>query len=595
MREPNLYSILKIDCLDNEELIEPISFTFLDVDVREIFSFSRASEGEDIVWKGLEFLKERCLRRGGITEVYSHRGSQLEHKLILDALSTHGEVERLSFPQGTLELAWQLKKGARIVFKTSLLTSSYKTLDEALMKYGMNLPEWFTKSFTSRTTQSISPIHYRSEIEECLKLCFLTKFHHLLVSTPLKGLETSPLNTLASTSVQILMQVSGMPEKLLGSYDNREFYGYIREATYGGRNEVYKRYGENLNHYDYQAFYDSCYDVPIPIGKMRWESINLDKATLCEATVKVPRDWYIGPLPYRDKGRGIIIFPVGEFSGWWDARLLREAVQMGVDVKIRRQLNCEEIPILKAFGDWILSKAEEDTPRRKFWNELGVIFHGKTLQHLVYQRVKKLKDVEDHRGWIPLHKEEVFWESPFNPEERPGKLPPWHHPEIGMRIEAEGQRRHLKMLLEAHSKGDIFYCDTDSIFTSVDLPHVKEEEYHPGELELEGRISRGYFIRQKVYGLVIPEKTFNTTASGLTREESQHLTEEDFKGFLSGDKEIIYERRILPSRGEILSGVPMTATIQRGKFPGSIPKDRIFEGDGSRPIVLPHTGPYPDY
>jgi hypothetical protein len=316
--------------------------------------------------------------------------------------------------------------------------------------------------------------------------------------------------------------------------------------------------------------YISCYDVPVPVGKLVWSKPNIDKGTLAEARVKVPEDFYIGPLPVRRNRR--LIFPVGEFTGWWDMRELRFAASLGVDVTIRRQLTADEEPILADFGKFV-SGLRGKTSLSHYWKLFGVSVSGKFGQSRWRESVKHVSAIKDFKGHTPLDKTETYFQAMQYVKGRS----PYIKPAIAMRIRAEARIRHLQWLLQAHEHGQIFYGDTDSIFTTAQLSTGK----NPGDLALINTAERGYFVRQKLYGLISKGRLLQRSAgySDLT------LTEADFKNLLNGGK-VEFLAGELPDYRRLLEGSELKWLEQRRVLISNFSPNRVEEGEDTRPICL---------
>lgn len=532
----------------------PIAVGFYDgYDYHE---FIKEDEDEDVIWKFLSYLKEKS--RG--IKLYAHCASKFDNKFILTSLCQHEEVVRIE--AGLMRLRW---KEPNITFEDSypVVPMSLERLNKM---FGVEEKgEWaHEKQLSPWEMKERLPTFKAYLKNDCISLSHsLYKLCEMLGTT----FGQMPSISLATTAAKVF-------DKCFYSVDNiepnEEFEVFIRRAIYGGRNEVYKRYGEGINIYDIHWMYTSCYDVPVPIGKMRWIKPDIDKGTLAEADVKVPRDWYIGPLPL--KVRGILAFPVGEFSGCWDIRELKNAADMGTDITLKRQLYCEEEPILNDFGKFTSNL--RGLGKNDFWKVFGLSLSGKFGQSRWRDSVKHISEIKDLIGYTPLD----FKEEYFVIKEYLSKRAPYIKPLVSMRIRAEARIRHLKMMLDAMRLGEVFYGDTDSIFTTADLPTGE----NIGELVYLGKAEKGYFIRQKLYGII---------QGGRLRQKSAgysdlKLSEEDFKNLLE-NKSINIETFSLPSYRKTLSTRELKLFHHGRQIKGSMGDSRIPVGDNTEPICLP--------
>jgi hypothetical protein len=532
----------------------PIAIGFFDGYIYR--EFIKEREDDDVVWRFLCFLDEKFQ---GI-KLYAHYASRFDNKFILASLCQHGEVVKLE--AGYMRLRWVRPN---IVFEDSFSIIPM-SLERMNKMFGVEEKgKWeHEKTKTPWEMGDELPIFKAYLKTDCISLS-----HSLYKLCEMLGMTFGqmPSISLATTSAKVFDKCFYPVEKIEPS---EEFEEFIRKAIYGGRNEVYRRYGENINMYDIHWMYTSCYDTPVPIGKMRWIKPNIDKGTIGEATVKVPKDWYIGPLP--KKVRKLLSFPVGEFTDWWDIRELKNAAEMGVDLTIKRQLYCEEEPVLKPFGEFISNLRKEG--KTEFWKIFGLSLSGKFGQGRWRDSIQHISEIKNLEGYIPIDSREDY----FSTKIYIGRRAPYIRPLISMRIRAEARIRHLKLILTAMKLGDIFYGDTDSLYTTALLPTGE----NVGDLVQIGKADRGYFIRQKLYA-TIQKGRLKQRSAGYS---DLKLSEEDFKRLLVNES-IDIESSYIASYRRTLS-TREVQLLERGRqIKGDAGDSRIPMGNDSRPICLP--------
>lgn len=545
--------------------IEAVSWVFptavgLYVD-EEYTEFLKKSEDYDVVWEFLQYLGEHYPGY----KLYAHNASNYDNKFILQTLIKHNQ--KVSFPAGLAKLVWTEKD---ISFEDSFLLVG-RSLESTCIAFDVPRKlEWDHKETENPWDMEPSQLDkFRAYLKrDCVSLSLaLDAFAREL----LDRFGVTPSATLSLTSVKAFDK-SFYPVNKIAT--NEDFEKFIRAATYGGRNEVYKRYGENVLMYDMKGMFVSCYDVPMPVGKMQWTRPNMDQGVVAEALVKVPTDLPIGPLPVRFHGR--LIFPVGELpKGWWDMVELRHAAEKyGVDIKLTRQLDCDQSPILKEFGEVMgdLRKVS-NIEMSRIWKIFGLRLSGKFGQHRTRTEIKHITDIEDLTGYVPIDPTEIYHEKTVVST---GHRSPYIKPAINMRVRAEARNRHLDYLMSVKSR---YYCDTDSIHTNETMPMGNEL----GELNLVGEARRAYYIACKFYGYINQEGALKQRTSGFRDFE---LSEEQFKKLLEGDGiEHIFGRmgswrEILKGKGFNLNDIPRR--LRAPDFP-----NRITEGLETRPIELP--------
>lgn len=551
-----------IECLD---WTTPVAVGFFDG--TSYFEFLEDGTGVSPVLKFLTFLGQMY---PGI-HLYAHNAINFDNQFIIATLIRMGQ--RISFEGGMSRLVWT---ETGITFEDSyiLLGRGLRAICEAF-----DVPRKL--DWDHSTTKHLWELDGRLDSfreylkRDCLALsAALSAYCKKLIDY----FGITPSSTLSLTAVKAFNK-GFYPVKSIQANDQYE--KMIRKATYGGRNEVYKRYGEKLNLYDVRRMYTSCYDIQVPIGKMMWSTPNLDTGTLARAKVKVPLDSIIGPLPYRHHGR--LIYPVGEFEGWWDTRLLDFVVTYcGVDLSIVSQLRADEEPILKTFGEYVQSISEGvNDQESRVWKLFALRLSGKFGQHRTSTEIKHITDIEEMDGWSPIDKEETYHERTVHLN---GHRSPYIKPAINMRIRAEASRRHLAFMLRAGPE-NVYYCDTDSVYTTSKLPVGKQ----PGQLRLLDHAVRGYFIRPKLYGYVTADSTGKEMAKMKQRASGFHdfkLGESDFERLLRGEG-IQNNFRSLGNWKMVLRGEDIRL-IERQRIARSIEFDnRIVDGRETRPIRLP--------
>ncbi len=518
--------------------------------------FIKEKESQDVVWDFLTFLRENYYGY----KIYAHCASRFDNKFIMASLVQHGE--KINLDMGLVSLKWE---GPNICFEDSYLLVPM-SLERAAHLFGAEEKKEWDFSLQLNPWEMGEKLGiFRNYLKtDCMSLSqIMFKVCELMGTT----FGVMPSISLSTTAVKVFDKCFYDIDKIS---PNEEFEDFIRDAIYGGRNEVYCKYGEKINIYDIKSMYVSCYNEPVPIGQMRWIKPDIEKGTLCEATVKVPKDLYIGPLPLRRHGK--LIFPTGEFTSWWDTCELRNSLKFRVDVKIRRQLCAEEEPVMDSFGKFIgyIRGNKND----EFWKMFGLSVTGKLGQSRWRDDIKHISDIKDLQGWTPLDGDEKY----FSTKRYVNGHMPYVKPAIDMRIRAKARIKHLDFILGAMKKGKVFYGDTDSLYTTAKLPIGKQV----GELVSLGKAERGYFIRQKLYGYVQRGKLVQKS-SGYS---DLKLSEEDFKDLLNG-KTLDTDTISLPSVRSVLREEEVKLLSKGRKIRVDNNKEnRVTVGEDTEPVHL---------
>ena len=494
--------------------VEPIAVGYCIND--EYHQVLKLHETHDVIW---EFLKEISKYKG--VRFFAHNAANYDNKFVLDALVRHGQEAR--FAAGLGSLIWV---GPNIYFDDSFMLLGLKLASccdafDVPRKLGWSHDDtrnpWEMKDALPAFTE-----YLRRDCESLSSV--VDSFSKLLI----ENFGVAPATTLSLTAVKAFDKRFTPVKKIAPNID---FEVFLRSAIYGGRNEVYKRYGENVHFYDVRRMYMSCYDTPVPTTQLRWRNPDIDRGTLAEARVKVP-DMLVGPLPYRlNEGRSSrLVFPIGEFQGWWDMVELRNAVKLGVDVTIIRQLEADEQPILKPFADLVdeLSAGANEAMSR-IWKLFGLRLSGKFGQRRYQKEIRHVRLIKDGE-YNPIDESEIYHEVFVGNNTRA----PFIRPAISMRIRAEARVRHLNYLLQAK---DVYYSDTDSVYTTSRL----ETGEHLGDLKYVCFAKRAYFVGNKFYGFVDESGTLRQKTAGY---RDYQLSEGDFKQILAGGELTFYFERI---------------------------------------------------
>lgn len=540
--------------LESLNWVTPVAIGFYDGLTYKDFVLE--NEEDDILWRFLCYLRDHY---AGI-KLFAHFASKYDNKFVLATLRRHDEKVKLE--AGFLRLRWV---GPNILFEDSFSLCPM-ALEKMSRMFGVEEKGKWDHTKTKKPWEMPDQLPV---FREYLKTDCMALSHALgrLCETLGTTFGHMPSISLATTAAKIFDKCFCSTKDI---DPNIEFEGFIRAADYGGRNEVYKRYGESINLYDIHWMYISCYNVPVPIGKLRWIKPDIDRGTVAEATAKVPKDWYIGPLPVKKNRK--LIFPVGFLDHkWWDMYDIRNAAAMGVDITIHRQLCCEEEPALFGFGKFINSL--EGKGKDAFWKAFGISLSGKFGQSRWRDSIKFVEEIKDLRGCTPADDQEEY----FTFKEYAGRGAPYIRPLIYIRVRTEARIRHLRLLLQAAKDGEIFYGDTDSVHTTSELPTGDGV----GDLVHLGKAERGYYIRQKLYGLIRGGRLDQKSAG----YSDLKLSEEDFKNFLK-DGHIVTTISHLPSYRKILSGKEVALLYQGRKISGDLGDNRIPVGNDTEPIVL---------
>ena len=325
----------------------------------------------------------------------------------------------------------------------------------------------------------------------------------------------------------------------------------IREAYYGGRTEVFTPHLKNNfgkvsgYYYDVNSLYPYvCYDNEYPIGVPEFYT---DKNTMSyrwriwckyhkglgflKCKVFVPKQ-KIPPLPSRlDK----LCFLTGYIEGSWTFVELEYAIKnCGV-----RIIEMEEMIFFKythkvyknfigVFSE-LKEKASEqkNNALRTFTKLIMNTAYGWTCMsrddktELDY--IEKYEKYRDDGRLISVNKNLGFCEVKSIVRTETIQV------QIGAYVTSYARLVLLDALRKQSEKGEIYYCDTDSIVCSSPMDAEMVDKYVLGKWDLEKEVVEGLFLQPKLYSVITPEET-EYKFKGVTKERQKSFTFEFYEG-----------------------------------------------------------------
>ena len=345
-----------------------------------------------------------------------------------------------------------------------------------------------------------------------------------------KQLGASNRLTIASTAMSLFRN-----NYLDKSYFRHKFEDLDNQfkAYYGGRTEAFCRGRiENLNYYDVNSLYPfvmSKFEYPDPnsMRHTRKQDIELIHAYhgISEVDILSPEDRVYPLLPLRHEKK--LIFPVGNFRGWYSHVELRKALELGYIIKKIHETYyfLETVEPFKRYVHDLYNM------RKELKNK------GSSMEYVIKLLLNSLygkfgQKFRDRDNWVPIpdsfeefQKLDVF--------ERIGKyvrikkdftepatfcIPIW-----ALYVTAYA-RLHLHNLIE---RSHPYYVDTDSIMTTKKMATGEEL----GELKLEMNIYDGTIVKPKMYA-IRGDKGDHVKVKGLGRK----LVFKDFNKLLIDNK-----------------------------------------------------------
>lgn len=515
-------------------------------------------------------LADRGLLRQGVRH-WAHAGGIHDFLLILPwAVENGWNVERAILSGGSL-IALDLRKGSY----WWILRDSYRVLPDSLKKVGKAFG--VLKDEVDR--ENIESLSVKERLDYCTQDCRVL-LNAILSLTETMRVEGGSLGDTLASTVASLVRLT-LPADCWGW--NRDSDSLAALAYYGGKTERYRHHAGPGVSRDINSAYPAAMIGRLPTrylgirrGMYRYRA---DKLAIVRARVKVPSGSYFGPLPVRPvRGplKGRLVFPTGEFEGYWTAEELIGASRLipGFDWYAVSWAEWESEPWLaERVSRWFELKSKSTGAKRYtfkiFLNSLYGKFIEQTKCVTLTQSIADVVEAE-LRGCeyqsINCGKTHFFAIT----EQKEGAL---RFAACAAHITQRARTRLLELGTRA-SRVD--YSDTDSLYGIVDEPDSAEL----GGWSVVENYSEAEFIAPKVYAVRNSETgLLSVKAKGFPKPQENI---EDYWNRLKAGETMSGDRaRLLRSslrRGTVdYARVPFTKSKQP-----TIDK-RYFEGNESRP------------
>jgi hypothetical protein len=336
-------------------------------------------------------------------------------------------------------------------------------------------------------------------------------------------------------------------------YHEGDVDGFVRMAYFGGRTEIFKPiFDSEINDSDYLFYQDINSLYPFVMSKFDYpnkfigwisgekEYLEYDMA-IWHCKVRVPENMYAPPLPIKSDGR--LIFPVGEFKGYWTRYELDYAKKLGCEILEYYEGAAFENAgmIFKNFIETLYGMRLEAKEKNDNVTQMTM----KLLMNSCYGRMGINKDrskivIDDGTfNNIKLIAEiEISEKSSIRLSEKPERSRTmFSNPAIACFVTSYA-RVFLHENMREVGERSVYYCDTDSLFTDRPMKLGKEL----GAMKLEYKCKSACFLLPKTYVNedIIEEdgqsKPIKLTMKGFDYKNIRNaFTVEDFLSYLHGD------------------------------------------------------------
>lgn len=359
--------------------------------------------------------------------------------------------------------------------------------------------------------------------------------------------------------------------------NNKTYYDLelmIRESYCGGRVEVFKNHLRATKkypgkYYDVNSLYPyemavNVYPVGKPLyfeknaAKLKWKEWRIMKqgAGFVTAKVFVPKQ-NIPPLPVK---KGKLIFPTGYLKGTWTFTELEYAIEhCGVELeeiesliwfqktfpifhnfvsrffKLKQKATIQKQPALRQFSKLMLNVG---------YGYFGLKRERKDRVNLTKENQKKYHDKikfeNDELGYMEI---DTFIQNDSV------------QPQIAAYVTSFARVHLLKFMKELEKKGNVYYCDTDSIITDVPLDDIYLDSSALGKWDLEALILEGLFLYPKVYSFKRPDGGTTKKFKGISKTTQAEFTFGDYEKLFKMMKEGVESKVLVEKNKELLRSI----------------------------------------
>ena len=320
----------------------------------------------------------------------------------------------------------------------------------------------------------------------------------------------------------------------------------IRSSYSGGRTEIFKPILDHqAYHYDINSMYPFVMLRDVPVGKYehytdvladgkfnQWLQ-NHNGLGFIYADVYVPKQ-HIPPLPVK---MGKLVFPTGYFCGTWTYNELEYAINhCGVEIKkVYEVVHFRETyPVFKNFIEHFYKLKEQATKDgKKALRQVAklIMNTGYGYTGMTRDDKYKLDDIKNIDQYKPSEviikgNDVEFLEVETEIKSTYIQVP------IASYITSYARVELLKVLKYCNERGNVYYCDTDSIVTDVKLPDDWIHESDLGAWDCEGKPIQAIFLRPKVYAEKF-EDGESIKFKGISRETQQTLDFDEYENILN--------------------------------------------------------------
>ena len=260
----------------------------------------------------------------------------------------------------------------------------------------------------------------------------------------------------------------------------------------------------------------------------------IDSIFFIEADVYVPDDLHIPVLP--SVFRGKLCFLTGYVTGIWTDKELKKALEVGCEVEEYKQA------LYFPKTDYIFKEFVETFEEMKIQSDGAKRFFAKTIMNSLYgkfgmrRKFHVLRDMEDLET---IQKSGEDYSTIYNPHYDKEMIETISYTKAKYRVHISAYITSLARLVlyDAIQEiqgagGDVYYCDTDSIFTDVPLPDSLIDPDEFGKWKKEDDVKEAVFIASKNYAYINKDDKLKKRSKGTPKKYIKNWSYDFYKNLL---------------------------------------------------------------
>jgi hypothetical protein len=463
-----------------------------------------------------DFIDVLCSPKFLKRKIYFHYGGNFDFKFLLEGLCRRCKyIKIIDAGSRILQIAYSVngKNYTYLIDSFNLLPMAQKKLAE-----GFGVEHQKTEIDFSRLKRKD---YYSESMSQRLRNDTIG-LYEIIAKFASWGLHKNKLKmTLASQSLDVFKTNF---QKCRLTCLNKENESFIRSCYFGGRVEIFKRYGRGLFYYDVNSLYPYVMLGEMPTGQARKvKTYHPDRIGFYRIRLNMNCEIPFIPVVVDKK----LLFPNGTFEAFVSSADIEELIGQKQTFQV-----CEGITFTgreKIYVDYIRGLYE--IKRKSRPGEIDYIIsklemnslYGKHGQRREREEVIFCEDFNRIRKehLIPYYEELGFYKKLVESKSKD------IHPYLSAWVTSKA-RLELYRWLKLVGLESIWYCDTDSLITDKELP-VGDEL---GSLKLEHKISEAVFLQPKVYSIIDDHGENFVKIKGFRNHKVSHT---DFLRVLEND------------------------------------------------------------